>query len=73
VSCYLSSCNDSGTCSSSILLSTSGTGANKVLSTVGTPFSVGAYTNAVVLRCSVPGKVGGVRSGIRKYTTYVWH
>jgi hypothetical protein len=70
VSCFLSSCSDTGVCTNSISKSSAGIANNQILSTVGTTFTIGSYTNALVLRCSVPAKVGGARSGIRKYTLY---
>jgi hypothetical protein len=72
VSCFLSSCTDAGVCSGSSSRSSSGVGNNQLLSSVGEPFAIGNYTNALMLRCSLPGKVNGRRSGIRKYTLYAF-
>ena len=72
VTCQLNSCTDTGTCTSSVTRSSTGVANNQLLSTVGTVFNIGTYTNALFLRCTVPAKVGANRSGIRKYTTYTF-
>ena len=71
-SCYLRSCNQTGTsCVNSPTRVSSGTGI-QTLSIVGSVFNWGSYTNYVYLRCSVPGKSGGSRSSVKSYTTYVF-
>ena len=72
VSCFLSTCNDATACSGSLSRSSSGVGNNQLLSSIGEPFAIGNNTNSLVLRCSLPGKVNGRRSGIRKYTLYAF-
>ena len=58
VTCQLNSCTDTGTCTSSVTRSSTGVANNQLLSTVGTVFNIGTYTNALFLRCTVPAKVG---------------
>jgi len=73
VSCQVRSCSyDSTSCTSSPSRATSGTGINQLLSTVGTVSSIGTYSRALTLICTVPGKAGGNRSGIRNYTLYAF-
>ena len=72
VSCQVRSCiYDSTSCTSSLSLATSGTGINQLLSTLGS-FNFGTYNHALTLICTVPGKAGGNRSGIRNYTLYAF-
>jgi hypothetical protein len=72
VSCYLRSCNQSGTsCINSPTRASTGTGI-QTLTIVGSVFNWGTYTNYVYLRCSVPGKSNGNRSMVKSYTTYVF-
>ncbi|MFO1070598.1 MAG: hypothetical protein U1E14_18930 [Geminicoccaceae bacterium] len=74
ITCYVSTCTEGGVCTSSTTRSSSGVGNAQYLSSVGEPipFAIANYTNALMLRCSVPAKVGGARSGIRKYTLYAF-
>lgn len=74
VSCRMEVCSESGTCTSGASRTTSGTGNNLLISTSGaSPTALTPSSSTARLICTVPARVGTTgRSGIQKYTTYLF-
>lgn len=74
VTCKMEVCNESGSCSSGASRNSSGTGNNQLISTSGVSGTALTPSSSVArLICTVPAKVGTTgRSGIQKYTTYLF-
>ncbi len=74
VNCRLEVCNEAGSCTSGVSRTTSGTGNNLLISTSGvSPTGLTPSSSTARLICTMPARVGTTgRSGIQKYTTYLF-
>lgn len=72
IRCQLQSCTSSASCLLSVSSTSRNTGSEQTFGNLGSPFGLGVYSNVLSLRCTMPGKAGSMRSGVRAYSLYAW-